>query len=40
VSRREHGDDRFTGVEPLGDLVRQQLDGVRGMVVEQDGMAP
>ena len=40
VLRHEHGDDRFAGAEPLGDVVGQLVDGVRGMVVEHDRMAP
>jgi hypothetical protein len=40
VRRHEDRDDRFTGVEPLGDVVGQLIDGVPGMVVEQDRVVP
>jgi hypothetical protein len=40
VRRHEDRDDRFADAEPLGDVVGQQVDGVPGMVVEQDRVVP
>ena len=38
VGRGEHRDDRLTTGQALGGVVGQSVDGVRGVVVEQDGM--